>query len=557
MKLPGIKYSGVSVPLGRGPGAAVVKANQIGQMTDTLVKGLSYINEQKREYDLESATVNAGSDVTGWEAENAGRQTFSREEIEAAGLDSEVNMVAGQDAEGNDIMRTEIPRHEVYPLLLNKHIDDSVSKYGSTLSNQQDAKNWRRDMDAKRVEIVGKEVANSQRKAVEWRLKQGEVDIARAQADGNFVGAERLIQSHYVNPAMRTEAMHNNRVSAEKWEIGRQLMETDPDKLDETIDYLSSDKFLEETLLSPAEQNRYYGAALGRRNAMTTAQNKAEAQAQDAASVEALTLLTKGQWTAADIMQNRHAFGRTNYQYLLKQAEAESTGSTKFATPSSVSTNFEVSVMELETGFYATDGERTFDEEIDSMEKWVIDNAVITDPVTGENALNISGADVTKWRERLSKLRASPYEPNTPFSVAAEELSIRIRGGKAVDIMGRAAGVDPESANLYAEAMGSLRTFVQENGGPKADVTQWRKDNMPYYLTQASRLSFTKLDRKTREGVVFRGDGNNNKVDIAETSANFKADMAASKTDAERAEVRRRISLFDQWVTGPGANYAE
>lgn len=540
-KLPDIQINRVSGPSNApGPAQAVFQARQIQQGADILARGLTAINNETREFNVTRAKVRAGNEVTRAQERIAGKEFFTPEEIRAMGMDDVVQIDEGE---------TFIPAERVVPEYMSRVMDDAIDTHSEGIKNERDLENWRTEMGYAKDDTMLKINTSAAEQAMKREHLSQEIEIATAVNEGNFAGAEELIKVRYKDPALRAQKLQDNRVSAEKWTLNKQLMSEDPDEIDTLVSYLTSDKFASTTELNQKDQMTYFSAALNRRKAMNTQEKLMEGQRQDFASMEALTNITTGAWTQQDIINNRHSFGRTNYQYLLAQAESEAEGKTRFVTDSITQSNFEVSVMRLETGSYT--GDNTFDEEVDMLEQWVMDNASKVDPQTGAVELVISGGDVTKWRERLSDLRASPFAAGTEFKAVADELSVRIRGGTEGDITGL-TNVSVETANLYQEAYNSLRTYVQENGGPKADVRKWRKENMPYYLGETSRLSFMRLPLSVRGAAVQTDEG---KVIKSETMEDLQRDLSRATTKRDKDSARRNIALFDQWATGPGVNY--
>jgi hypothetical protein len=543
-KLPQIQYRQVSLPSQPGPGSPVAEANQIARGVDTLTRGLTSINNATREFDSQAASVDAQNNLATWERDNAGREVWTAQEVKDAGLEDKVNMYQGVDEKGDPIERKLIPRHEVYPYAQQRAMESIISSSGNMINNPLDKRNWTRDMTARSAEASAKTMGLAERDAIAWTHKEQEVKILEAQGAGNFEGASDLIDARYVNPGLKAEANAANKVKEEEWKLSTMLMTEDIDELNEALDYMSSDKFASDSVLSRKQQNAYYGAAINRKNSMLTQQKAQQKINQDFATTEALTGIETNTVTKADLINSRHAYGLSNYKFLIGQVEAKATGKT-FQTDDLTMANFERSVLEFQSGKF---GQSEYDDGVNMLEDWVLDNAVLEDPITGERVVKIGDKDINIMRTRLEMLKQEPYKTE-PYLNLVKDISVRIRGGSG-DLV-QIGPQTPEINNRYQEALNSVRNFVNENGGTRADLDVWRKQNYPTFLKDVALLSLLQVPRGVRGSVVYNSD---NTIDKVGTQTDLANTVTNAVSDTAKKAARQDVAKFDDWVKRQGIN---
>ena len=214
MKLPEISYGRATPMQGRGPGEAVVKARGINEISSALTDSFNLIAEADNQRKIEQATLQLQNDESMHRKEFAGREFFTSEEVERFGLSGVVPTTEGEDAEGKPMAREIIPGHEVYPLLLDKQMEEGIRARAQFIRRPKDRAEWVNKMTARRNSIVSREVEISQNKAIEARLREGMFDIAEAQRAGNWSGAEGMIRTVYRgNKAAMEEALYQNSIS--------------------------------------------------------------------------------------------------------------------------------------------------------------------------------------------------------------------------------------------------------------------------------------------------------------------------------------------------------
>lgn len=544
MKLPDINYGNRATPMrGRGPEEAIQKARGIQEVASAITDTVNTIHKINEDYAITQATSAANNELSQLRRKYESREFFTADEVRNFKLDHLVQMVDGTDpSSGEDIERGVIPAHEVYPLLVDRQMDFSIQSGAGKIRNPQARNRWMNEMTARRTAVVDKVTLAAQEQAVAFTLKERQLDIAETQDSGNFDDAAELINAAYAgNEPARRAALEENEVLRERSRIDLALMSSDPSDIEDLMDEITSPEYLESTNLNTTELRQYYQAASARQDAATRAAQQAKTERSGALSSDLLAQLKTGQATQATIIANKGNLTPTDFRYLMGQADP---ASNSFSTPPAVRAQFEVQVLRLETGDY--DGD--YFERVEELQEWIIDTAYGEDPLTGATTIGISGADVNTWRGRLKDLEQEPFQTDA-FKSVSKELQLRVlRGSEEMISLG---AVDAESANLYAEATEDLRNYVRENGGIKADVTKWKKERMPYYLSESSKLSFYKLPRRVRSDAVMSGDF----VDYRATLDGLKATLATETDPTERQLIRESITDFESWATTSGAYY--
>ena len=130
------------------------------------------------------------------------------------------------------------------------------------------------------------------------------------------------------------------------------------------------------------------------------------------------------------------------------------------------------------------------------------------------------------------------------------DLSLRIRGG-ASDALGFN---DEDTAALYSEALASLEAYINDNGGPKADLMKWREENMPKFLTAVAKKSFLKLPGDV-QSLVQVIDG---KLDVTTAIEKQKTGLAKimaidedDRTANQKVTLKKhrsRIVMLERWA---------
>jgi hypothetical protein len=544
-QLPQIQYRQVSVPTGPGPESAVARANTIARGTEVLTKGLAGVVEAKRDYDVTRASVGVGHTVSSWERDNAGREVYSAQEVKDAGLDTQVNMTSGYDAEGNPIYRDVIPAHEVNTFMLEKVTNDAIAAQGSTL-NPRDAKAWTSDMNTKRDAVLLGSAKVNTAKAMQWRIKEREVDIATLQADGDFAGAATLINAGYMSPGAKREAHRINFVKAKTSEVNLGIMNAqsvddyDNLMLATTGNPEWNDGLTSETVLKMSS------SIVTQRNAAITAANKAQTDAEDAGARELLIGITEGTAGIAEVNSAAQWIGTAHHARLVNAVRTQS--SQGFISDASTESFLTRGIVDLRAGLHPGN----FDDGVRNLQQQVSLALGSVDPTTGEPVQTISAEAASRFSKELAALKEFPYKTEA-YTSTASELRYRILGA---DEGAMSFLASDESRLIYSNAIDSMRQFMIDEGGTRADLVKWQQNSMPKFLNDASRAAFFDLPDGVKESAVYADAGGVFTVDYEKTRTALSADLLYIKEKPGLSPERRAqaiskhniaVSQFEFW----------
>jgi hypothetical protein len=551
-QLPQIQYRQVSIPKGPGPGQAIARANQIAKGTEVLTQGLSGIVEAKRSYDVTKASVDVGHAVSTWERDNVNREVYTAQEVKDAGLDNQINMISGYDPKGDPIYRDVIPAHEVNTFMLEKVTNDAIAVQGSTL-NPIDAKAWTTDMNSRRDAVLLGSAQVNTRKAVEWKSKEREVDIASLQADGDFGGAATLINEGYMSPGAKKEAHRINFVKSKTSEVNEGIMNANSiDDYDTLMMTTTGNPVWTEGLTSETVL-RMSSSIVTQRNSSITKANKAKTDAEDVGARELLIGITEGSAGVAEVNAAAPFIGTAHHARLINAVRTQS--SQGFISDASTEAFITRGIIDLRAGLHPGN----FDDGVRNLQQQVSLALGTTDPTTGQLIQTISGSSAEKFSTTLASLKDFPYKTEA-YTSTASELKYRILGA---DEGAMSFLASDESRFIYSEAIDSMRQFMEDEGGTRADLTLWQKNTMPKFLNDASRASFFGLPDGVKESAVYSNQGGVFTVDHDKTTANMKAQMTRIKTkkgiSPERrakaiADINNAVSDFEYWYDLQGSN---
>lgn len=210
------------------------------QGAQALQTGLTAIVEETREYDLAQAKVRAQSQLTRLETEHAGKEFYTSDEIRALGLEDAIDIPEEVALNQGTTQVTQVPREEVYPLLMERAFDDATEANTVGIRNDQDRAQYYQDMSVAREGAMLKVYTQTRQAAMERKHKEMEIGMAEARADGNFVGERELARMRYKDPALLQERLDEIDVAeADAYYNNAQINYT-PEAMDAEADKLAA-----------------------------------------------------------------------------------------------------------------------------------------------------------------------------------------------------------------------------------------------------------------------------------------------------------------------------
>ena len=532
-KLPEIQQSRAAALQTINPQTAMAPHLAKMRMGDQVVEMANEVYNMKAEQDAHEAYALRSESIAQLEEDMANRvEPFDQAELDSLGI-YDVELDKNGTAEA----------WRVYPALIKQKLGEFREEYGSTIKHGAVRRQFDKQVMAEDERMISGLVQDAASKAVKDVTLTAVAKSAEFAQAGMFDAARAAYKSSVWDktPELAAEKVTNLNaldIAEEEWKLNKMLMTDDPAEIESAVDYFLGGDFAAESKLTPGQQLAYGNAAILRRKAMVTAADKEEGEQQDFNTTEALAGLYNGTTTQADIIANRHAYGRTNFAFLVGQARTLAEGKT-FVTDPLTEANFERSVLELQSGNFEGND---YGAEVDLLEQWILKTAVITDERTGEQAVNISPGDVNTMRTRIDMLRKAPME-SPAYKSLVKEISNRIRGGS--DSLVQIGPQSPEIANAYADAMISLNNYVEENGGTKADVSKWRRESLPEFLKPVAKLALFQVPKLARDSVEWKLDGT---IDVRGTQDIMTQNLSRSTSDEAKKEIRAGIAAFDAWA---------
>ena len=552
MKLPQIQYSQAQAATTLSPGQAaaphLAKANMVEKV------GSMINNVLKVKDDQQAANANADYKETLSAFKNwyAKQDSFTPEEIVTMGLEDLVDT-----SEGN------VDAWKVYPHALNKFAEEMREQLGKGISNNVTRQNWETDTIAMTAPEIERSIQDAATMGVQEMVNVALDRYEDAKDRGDYLAASQ---------ALNTLPIHTPKLRAEKLTRMRELDDLqqgtiEQDKLESALkeaaitgDYSVLDAMAIEQETAEYVETTAWGDAKHTAWANTIRAERDNAQRDGVAAFKirssalangALRGINEGTVNVQAIYAMEKTLTSSDFRYLLKQIDTENT--TVKTEPLTMAT-FANDIFSIQMGLYSDT--LSYSEQIAELRYKVKNAGIVIDPITGERTVNMTSTDSMRLMDEIDDLEARPYKAGSEYAVLAREISQRILGFSD-DSMFAGLSASPDSANLNAEAQRSLRLYVDANGGTQADVGEWRRTKLPYYLESKAKLSFAEQPRSLREATIQNPDGkvNGKLTRDALTQLLKGAQNAKVKDPIVIAAHRKDIADFDAWAKGEGRLY--
>lgn len=522
----------------------LAKASFLGKVSQMALN----VNELAEDIQVNNANADYMADISKFKQDYAQRvEPWTQEELDLMGIGDQIDASEGP-----------VPAWKAYPYALQQRMEDAREKMGEGVRSKAKRNAWMQDTITSSQSELERAVQDSANMAIESMANEANERMENSLLEGDFEGARNAIETNPIysmNPkakGVKRKLLNDINLKEAMSEVSLALMSRDEDQIDSVISKLASPDY--DGPINSTQRKQLVFSAINSMKAMDAEDEAQEKVAQDFHTREAMTRVRQGEWTQADIIRTRDNYSLEKYNMLLNQTDPDTKAN--FKTDNMMATEFDLRMQTIKSGNF--DGD--FIEAVDEMERWLETNTIVTDIVTGEKVQKISRADLNTWGDDIDALRVSPFVRDTgrSYKNLVNDLSLRIRGG-ASDAIGYN---DEDTAALYAEALGSLESYINDNGGAKADLMKWRKEKMPEFLTAVAKKSFLKLP-KDIQGLVQVVDG---KLDV--TTAIEKQKLGLSKimnideddrTSTQKVTLqnhRKRIVALERWaIAQRGSDY--
>ena len=545
MQLPDINQTQAGALRSTDPSVAVQKSRAKLNVQQEVYKLADTIGEVKVQHDVTMATADYAEQVTNYKKKTADMAYATKDELKAMGILDDVDI---QDADGNDMEA--IPKWKWYAAGLEKTMEASVDVTGRRISSTGVRNKWETSVREQNNREIEQAMIESGNQAIKAEIEMAETEYKNAVKSGQYDKARLMLNNSpllNMDPAM-VKARELELAQAE--EIGSiyERFETrDVDVIEETLDYMASEEYLNESVLGVEKRRQVRDAGYSRLVAINAADLKQRKDAGDTLRMEFETLMytDPGRFSIQEVVAARSTLGQENYTALLKGWEAQNNStSSKIKTPDWVMPTFQSIAYELEFG-EMPEGV-TYQDKYQQAVEFVNSQRVTRDPETGAYIPQASGTDLAIMNKELARLRDEP-QTNIRYKAEVEALQRLIL---KYDPDKRGMFVpDPSTAPAYLAAVADLKSYVDREG-PKADIAKWHREVAPQYMVAEAKAQFAKLPTNVQDYAVWTKDG---KIDGGATDAEFNlryknlaTKMAGAQNDRSRGEIERQMNTLEQ-----------
>lgn len=540
MKLPDIQFSSASAVQLAGPAEEVAKSNQRVDLVNQAIAGANQIADTQRKFVLAEVEAGYSRELSEFRQKTDKVDTINAGEALAINEEFGLNL----DIENRDY----INKAEWYPLVLEKKMKEIRSKYTAKIASPIDRNTFGNVMSQNENRILESEISMAAQQTRQAIAEEEKAKIDMAVESNDFLGAKNMINASSIyqgKPEAKAGALHKLNIEEKKADFNIQLMGASTiEDFNSILNTVTSSEWNEG--IPSDDVLRMAGSVITQRNSAIALAKQARTDSQDAAAMDMLIGITSGQATLADVNENAQVLGRANHARLVGAARTVATSG--MVSDPAYMRSVTYSMVGLEAGFY--DG--SFDDAVRELQSSVLTALESTDPITGEKVQSISFQDAAKLGSALSSLKDFPYKTEE-YSAIQSELSDRILGAPDSQF---AFIATEESRQLRADALNSLRKYVEANGGVAADLSLWKRDYMPLFLSDAARVQILGMSKDVKSYVVTGKSSGIFSVDIPASRQKFidkqkeifiKSERGEDMTTAQ-GSLDRAMSEFESWL---------
>ena len=536
MKLDDIQYTRVSPVQTIGPQAAVQKYREKQGLLNAAFEATGKLAEQKAEADQIRAHADHRQDMMNFQTWAAENPTATREQLRewgAINLNDPTVFDAIDTTEFDQRGEEAIPSHVWMVEGMRAVQEQSRHKNADRIASPVVRKAWVNHVRKIGDEALARTSVQAAAQAVEYEVARTEQDVATAVEQGDFERAGDLLQSPvFDNDPIKREILSNKVYRAAKWgDIERAILTaTSLEDFDTILAQTSDEKWNAD--LSPSELLKMQGTIVSQRNARLTLEAKQDEERQDAIFIETLQAMNAGSLGMAELNARATALGP---QYFASLSSVMRSAMKEGGTQSSVVSETDVAgkLFDLELGLY--DG--THEDAVTKVKQDIRHEMRVG---------NLTADDAMKYMEKVRGAEAQPYA--TPaYKNLGRELRNRIMG---TEEGGFSFLATKDSRHIYENAMNSLQAYVQENGGPAADLNVWKEQNMKGFLKEAAVKAMEGFPEEIKDIIVLDSDNN---VDYTKTDQEIQDMMARELSrkeeyGAEWPAIQARVSGYaEKW----------
>lgn len=484
-KLPDIRFSQVSLPGVTSPASAVNEYESRQSVARSLVTLGGNLSKIKSQYDIGEASASVAEEMSGFEEQYAGKQTYTPDEVKALGLDDVVNTGTGAfNEQGVETQRSTIPAHEVYPLALQQASEQAIKRNADTIAGASNKKAWLQEMNEKHNQVIGNAVRLAGQNAYKATVSNLQQRSKANQELGRFGVAEANILAMPIPDDEKNVLLLENKQQASIWD-GNEIINTGTDQeLESYAEVLGNEDYVAQSGLTPMQIRALDSAVSGEIKRRDGAYQTARAAASDAAAADTLAAIYTGDMTATEVLERADILGYTNAKTLAALADSQLTSKITKTSPA-IAQGFSQVLMQFETG--AMEEGKTLDDVRSDALAYLLNNSTTVDPETGAPVLGIAATDIPTYMNQINAAYRASTE-STAYKQVMENAKLRIANIAPGDLYDE-DDIGPVRANLLAQFRSSLLDHINRAGNDPDSIKRFEKENLPTYLDQLGTAS--------------------------------------------------------------------
>jgi hypothetical protein len=493
-------------------------ANQVFDMGEAVAN--AYIEDKINIANAEHRQV--ALDTMVFSEEN---QVLTQKQLKDLGI---LDRVETTDDAGNELEL--VPRHRWRAILMDHNVEESRYAQAENIKAPVARNAWSKAAKDADAQLVAKTTMQTARDAWEFEATQMQSRFERATKAGDWQVAQEVLDTQIygdifaANPELKKSMQLTIDRGIEMEYFSKRIMSSNEDDIQGVLEEMADPEQMKDSVLTSSEQRSMFNAAYARQQKLI-AQEKQQADAVSSAisrDLEIEMTINPAGFDVGKIVANERYLNDADFGSLMGLYRSQSSGGS-FSTPTAIQQSIESKAFDLENGYFSS--EVGYFEAVDDLSREISDLA--------REGL-ISGTDINRYRERINSLQAAPSQ-NPAYKEQVEELKRLILQYDSDASFG--FGPSDESSIEFQEAKNDLIAWVKQNGGPSADITEWRNSRLPKHLKKAAKASFYKLPKNSQKLVIERTDASGNvSIDAIATMENARANVAKVQAEYDAAK---------------------
>ena len=557
-RLPDIQYQTYSPSNPGSPDQAVQNSNQKVALVNQALDGAQTIMDAHRKFVVTESAAGYSDEMSAFRQHAETMDVISQ--AEAMALNKEYGINLNEE-------KPQLNKAEWYPALLAKKMDIAREKYAEKIGSNIDKREFTNTVKANENAMLEQEIARAQSQTAEYLKNEEVAKIEDRMLANDYIGANALIEASttYQNqPQAKALAQHKLYVQEKTSRFNTALMTAktieDFDSILNTVtdtgwnEGIPSDEVLKMAASTITQRNQYLSMqSEGHTDMVNEKMNEMQIRAYE------------GTLTPAEINDAARTYGfkASDTRALQNSLATQAGGGGK--SDATFMQNFGRTLTEVKTGVYEVPagqdpkgyGGGDMKQVARELYQALSEAQSSVDPVSGEVKVLVSPSDAVQLRNQIASIETAPYQSEEYKSVLAQIKA-------TVNVTETGGGVLPfttdDSKQRAADAAEALRVYVETNGGARADLTKWRQNSLPVYMSAIAQAGVLGLDKDMSNylvagtnaaGTFVVDDGaTTEKMLAAQKSYDIKASQGE---DVSRFQdnLKSLVNKYDAWKKDP------